>query len=100
MLSMLMQCFNVQGLEDPNALTLAMSAMQACKLIGLPECGLFLAHVATHLARSVSLFVPLFFLFPEGKKPEKSTMQLTSKANCLAMLWKRSRIKERREVCW
>lgn len=41
------------GLEDHNALNLAMSAMQACKLIGMPECGLFLAHVATHLSRSV-----------------------------------------------
>uniref|UniRef100_A0A1B6EPV5 AAA+ ATPase domain-containing protein n=1 Tax=Cuerna arida TaxID=1464854 RepID=A0A1B6EPV5_9HEMI len=40
------------GLEDPNALTLAMSAMQACKLIGMPECGLFLAHIATYLSRA------------------------------------------------
>ncbi|XP_054261829.1 ATPase WRNIP1-like isoform X1 [Macrosteles quadrilineatus] len=40
------------GMEDPHALTMAMSAMQACQLIGLPECGLFLAHISTYLARA------------------------------------------------
>uniref|UniRef100_A0A1B6C8Q5 UBZ4-type domain-containing protein n=1 Tax=Clastoptera arizonana TaxID=38151 RepID=A0A1B6C8Q5_9HEMI len=40
------------GIEDDNALPMAVSAMQACKLIGMPECGLFLAHVATYLARA------------------------------------------------
>lgn len=38
------------GNADPQALTLAVSAMQACELIGLPECQLTLAQTVTYLA--------------------------------------------------
>lgn len=56
------ECF--VGIEDPQALTMAMSAMQACQLIGMPECGLFLAHVATHLSRFVNNTIfGSFYLF-------------------------------------
>lgn len=40
------------GLEDPIAMTMAVSAMQACHLVGMPECGLFLAQITTYLARA------------------------------------------------
>lgn len=33
------------------ALTLAVSAMQGCQLIGKPECDVLLAQVAVYLAR-------------------------------------------------
>jgi len=38
------------GNADPGALTLAVSAMQACEFIGLPECQLTLAQTVTYLA--------------------------------------------------
>lgn len=40
------------GLRDPIAMTMAVSAMQACHLVGMPECGLFLAQITTYLARA------------------------------------------------
>ncbi|XP_073987477.1 ATPase WRNIP1-like isoform X2 [Rhodnius prolixus] len=40
------------GLVDPMALTLAVSAMQGCQLIGKPECDVLLAQVAVYLART------------------------------------------------
>ena len=38
------------GNADPNALPLAVAAMQACELVGLPECQLTLAQAVTYLA--------------------------------------------------
>ncbi len=38
------------GNADPQALSLAVSAMQACEFIGLPECQLTLAQAVTYLA--------------------------------------------------
>jgi putative ATPase len=38
------------GNADPHALTLAVSAMQACEFVGLPECQLTLAQCVTYLA--------------------------------------------------
>lgn len=38
------------GNADPRALTLAMSALQACEVIGLPECEINLAQAVTYLA--------------------------------------------------
>ena len=38
------------GNADPHALTLAVSAMQACEFVGLPECQLALAQAVTYLA--------------------------------------------------
>ncbi|MEE2990660.1 MAG: replication-associated recombination protein A [Planctomycetota bacterium] len=38
------------GNADPQALTLAVAAMQACELVGLPECQLTLAQAVTYLA--------------------------------------------------
>ncbi len=38
------------GNADPQALTLAVAAMQACEFIGLPECQLTLAQTVTYLA--------------------------------------------------
>lgn len=38
------------GNADPNALPLAVSAMQACEMVGLPECQLTLAQAVTYLA--------------------------------------------------
>ncbi|XP_069698512.1 ATPase WRNIP1-like isoform X2 [Periplaneta americana] len=40
------------GLADPMALTLAVSAMQGCQLIGMPECDVLLAQCAVYLARA------------------------------------------------
>jgi putative ATPase len=40
------------GTADANALPLAVSAMQAVKMIGEPECWLNLAHTTAHLARA------------------------------------------------
>ncbi|KAK9510731.1 hypothetical protein O3M35_005459 [Rhynocoris fuscipes] len=40
------------GLVDPMALTLAVSAMQGCQLIGMPECDVLLAQVTIYLART------------------------------------------------
>ncbi|GFG35197.1 hypothetical protein Cfor_11687 [Coptotermes formosanus] len=40
------------GLADPTALTLAVSAMQGCQLIGMPECEVLLAQCAVYLARA------------------------------------------------
>ncbi len=40
------------GNADPNALTLAVSAMQACEFIGLPECQLTLSQLVIYLASS------------------------------------------------
>ncbi|BES88514.1 MgsA AAA+ ATPase C terminal [Nesidiocoris tenuis] len=40
------------GLADPMALTMALSAMQACQLVGMPECDVFLAQTAVYLARA------------------------------------------------
>ena len=40
------------GLGDPSALTLAVSAMQGCQLIGKPECDVLLAQCAVYLARA------------------------------------------------
>ncbi len=38
------------GNADPQALTLAVAAMQACEFVGLPECQLTLAQAVTYLA--------------------------------------------------
>ena len=38
------------GNADPNALPLAVAAMQACEMVGLPECQLTLAQAVTYLA--------------------------------------------------
>ena len=38
------------GNADPQALTIAVSAMQACEFVGLPECQLNLAQAVTYLA--------------------------------------------------
>ncbi len=38
------------GNADPQALPLAVAAMQACELVGLPECQLTLAQTVTYLA--------------------------------------------------
>ena len=38
------------GNADPQALTLAVSSMQACEFVGLPECQLTLAQLVTYLA--------------------------------------------------
>jgi putative ATPase len=38
------------GNADPQALPLAVAAMQACEFVGLPECQLNLAHAVTYLA--------------------------------------------------
>ncbi len=38
------------GNADPQALVLAVSAMQACEFIGLPECQLALSQITTYLA--------------------------------------------------
>jgi putative ATPase len=38
------------GNADPNALPLAVAAMQACEFVGLPECQLTLAQAVTYLA--------------------------------------------------
>ena len=38
---------------DSSALSVAVSGMQACKMIGMPECDVILAHVTTFLARYV-----------------------------------------------
>lgn len=40
------------GLVDPMALTLAVSAMQGCQLVGMPECDVLLAQVTVYLART------------------------------------------------
>ncbi len=38
------------SLADPNALPLALATFQSCDVIGLPECGINLAHCAIYLA--------------------------------------------------
>ncbi|KAJ8687181.1 hypothetical protein QAD02_022975 [Eretmocerus hayati] len=40
------------GLEDPKALGIAVQTMQACKMLGMPECDVLLAHCTTYLARA------------------------------------------------
>ena len=40
------------GLGDPNALGVAVAAMQGCQLIGRPECDVLLAQCTTYLARA------------------------------------------------
>ena len=40
------------GLADPTALTMAVSTMQGCQLIGKPECNILLAECCTYLARA------------------------------------------------
>ncbi|KAI9280941.1 DNA polymerase III, clamp loader complex, gamma/delta/delta subunit [Umbelopsis sp. AD052] len=40
------------GLADNTALTLAVSAYQACERIGMPECDTILAHLVVHLAET------------------------------------------------
>ncbi|XP_022189944.1 ATPase WRNIP1 [Nilaparvata lugens] len=40
------------GLADPSALSIAVSAMQGCQLIGMPECDVLLAQAAVYLARA------------------------------------------------
>lgn len=46
-----MACEDI-GLEDPKALGIAMQTMQACKMMGMPECDVLLAQCATYLARA------------------------------------------------
>ncbi len=38
------------GNADPGALTMAVAAMQACEMVGLPECQLALSQAVTYLA--------------------------------------------------
>ncbi|MDD5748466.1 MAG: replication-associated recombination protein A [Actinomycetota bacterium] len=48
------------GNADPNALEIAVAAMQACHFVGMPECDLALAQAVTYLAaspKSNSLYV-------------------------------------------
>ncbi|XP_047117983.1 ATPase WRNIP1-like isoform X1 [Schistocerca piceifrons] len=40
------------GLADPMALTMAVSAMHGCQLLGMPECDVLLAQCAVYLARA------------------------------------------------
>ncbi|XP_060084501.1 ATPase WRNIP1-like, partial [Ylistrum balloti] len=40
------------GLADPSALTQAVSAYQACQLIGMPECDVILAQATVYLCRA------------------------------------------------
>ncbi|KAI0005374.1 DNA polymerase III, clamp loader complex, gamma/delta/delta subunit [Russula compacta] len=40
------------GTADPRALPLAMAALQACQVIGMPECRINLAHVVTYLSEA------------------------------------------------
>lgn len=40
------------GNADPNALQLAVSTMQGCQLIGMPECDVLLAQCTIYLARA------------------------------------------------
>ncbi|MFZ2663763.1 MAG: replication-associated recombination protein A [Patescibacteria group bacterium] len=40
------------GLEDPQALILAVSAFKACEVIGMPECNLALAETVAYLAKA------------------------------------------------
>lgn len=40
------------GLEDPQALILAMSAFNACHVVGMPECELALAQTVVYLAKA------------------------------------------------
>ncbi|KAJ4498349.1 DNA polymerase III, clamp loader complex, gamma/delta/delta subunit [Lentinula lateritia] len=40
------------GLADNQALPLAMAALQACQLIGMPECRINLAHIVAYLAEA------------------------------------------------
>ncbi|GLB37159.1 putative mgsA AAA+ ATPase C terminal [Lyophyllum shimeji] len=40
------------GLADPHALPLAMAALQACQIIGMPECRINLAHIVAYLAEA------------------------------------------------
>ncbi|XP_077982463.1 ATPase WRNIP1-like [Glandiceps talaboti] len=40
------------GLGDPQALSIAVSAYQACHCVGMPECDVFLAQCAVYLARA------------------------------------------------
>ncbi|KAF8919975.1 DNA polymerase III, clamp loader complex, gamma/delta/delta subunit [Mucidula mucida] len=40
------------GLADPHALPLAMSALQACQNIGMPECRINLAHIVAYLSEA------------------------------------------------
>ncbi|CAG2054834.1 unnamed protein product [Timema podura] len=45
-------CDVCTGIADPMAVTMAVSAMQACQLLGLPECDVHLAQCAVYLARA------------------------------------------------
>ncbi|XP_051158350.1 ATPase WRNIP1-like [Leptopilina boulardi] len=40
------------GLEDTNALSVAVNTMHACKMIGMPECDVLLAQCVVYLARA------------------------------------------------
>ena len=40
------------GLEDPNALVVAVSAFKACEVVGMPECELALAEAVAYMAKS------------------------------------------------
>jgi len=40
------------GLADNNALPLAVATLQACQVIGMPECRINLAHLVTYLAEA------------------------------------------------
>ncbi|KAJ4000024.1 P-loop containing nucleoside triphosphate hydrolase protein [Lentinula boryana] len=40
------------GLADDHALPLAMAALQACQVIGMPECRINLAHIVAYLAEA------------------------------------------------
>jgi putative ATPase len=39
-------------MEDPNALTIAVSAFKACEVIGMPECELALAQAVVYMAKA------------------------------------------------
>lgn len=39
-------------MADPKALTLAVSCLQGCQFIGMPECDVLLAECAVYLARA------------------------------------------------
>lgn len=44
------------GLADPNALILAVSTLQGCQTIGMPECNVLLTQLAVYLARLKNSF--------------------------------------------
>lgn len=51
-ISFLIQLHLISGLADPKALTIALSALDAVQLVGMPESDCIVAQVAVYLARA------------------------------------------------